>query len=575
MSTIDTGIAINPGPMGRVMRLARSQRVAWARKENSNGQYNAQGNNRGRVLGLAWGLAAAGYPIWGTPLITIGGVFGDDGAAPISTGWNVDAGYFFRSSPSTGVGGLLEASRVRGIYSSADAAFGLSQAYSFGRGESSASPWSTPHAALVMLTPPSAVTQGNGIRSDQTGAPELANLPDWREAFRGEIYLASVTPSGGTARPAISVSASLAAQAATFTATAGTPTWRNWTRVVTDTLAAGTRSGTIRFGVVTNGGSNTTGEVGVGYQQLVLPGRTSGFCVSMLWGQGGMSVLDMAFALVPGAVNTRALSDETIYHFMQAACQPIADLGQRPVLVVSVADSLNSRNEGVSSIPLAKTPASGADAYADNLTYIFSRMLAVWARLELIGPGSTIVRTRPEDLVFVSGEEHGISEPNDGTMVSYVNAAGLILAARFPRNFTAIRGWVAAPDSAIYAAGSNTGYAPNTTRTLNSITTGATPTLTTTANHTLIPGQLITLSGTNSTPAINGVHRVVATPTATTFTITPSAPVTVAGSAGTVDVRDLSHLSRDGYQTHGTLLARAFADLPPLPDDRFYLRGRR
>lgn len=70
------------------------------------------------------------------------------------------------------------------------------------------------------------------------------------------------------------------------------------------------------------------------------------------------------------------------------------------------------------------------------------------------------------------------------------------------------------------------------TVTITSISTGASPTITTGSPHGLSIGDTVVLYGTDSTPSIDGSYLVVTAPTATTFTITVSAPVTIAGTTG-------------------------------------------
>lgn len=73
---------------------------------------------------------------------------------------------------------------------------------------------------------------------------------------------------------------------------------------------------------------------------------------------------------------------------------------------------------------------------------------------------------------------------------------------------------------------------------ISEITTDASPVITTTLPHNLIPGDRVILSGTNSTPTINSVYVVQAIPSTTAFTISTSPPLTVAGDTGTVTKRN-------------------------------------
>ncbi len=70
----------------------------------------------------------------------------------------------------------------------------------------------------------------------------------------------------------------------------------------------------------------------------------------------------------------------------------------------------------------------------------------------------------------------------------------------------------------------------STIANISSVSTGASPTITTSAPHGLTTGLYNYVTGSNSTPAVDGTHQVtVLTPT--TYTITPGSPVTIAGTA--------------------------------------------
>jgi hypothetical protein len=67
---------------------------------------------------------------------------------------------------------------------------------------------------------------------------------------------------------------------------------------------------------------------------------------------------------------------------------------------------------------------------------------------------------------------------------------------------------------------------------ISSIGLGTSSTITTSANHGLTSSDSVTISGTNSTPSIDGTYSVTVTGT-TTFTI-PSPSVSITGSSGTI-----------------------------------------
>jgi hypothetical protein len=77
---------------------------------------------------------------------------------------------------------------------------------------------------------------------------------------------------------------------------------------------------------------------------------------------------------------------------------------------------------------------------------------------------------------------------------------------------------------------------------ISTTTSSGISTITVAAGHRLVNGGQVTLSGTNSTPAINGTFLIASVPTSplasngspTTFTINPGVTVTAAGTAGTM-----------------------------------------
>lgn len=71
------------------------------------------------------------------------------------------------------------------------------------------------------------------------------------------------------------------------------------------------------------------------------------------------------------------------------------------------------------------------------------------------------------------------------------------------------------------------------TNTIIAMTTGSTPTITTNANHYLSTGNYITLTGTKTTPNIDGIYQVTVL-NATQFTINVPSPVLTAVAMGVV-----------------------------------------
>ena len=89
----------------------------------------------------------------------------------------------------------------------------------------------------------------------------------------------------------------------------------------------------------------------------------------------------------------------------------------------------------------------------------------------------------------------------------------------------------------LVANNTNTGNSFNPAITpdfqISAIGTGATPIITTSAPHGLLNLDFAVLGNTNSTPSVNGIYAITYINT-TQFSITPTAPVTIAGTLGTV-----------------------------------------
>lgn len=79
------------------------------------------------------------------------------------------------------------------------------------------------------------------------------------------------------------------------------------------------------------------------------------------------------------------------------------------------------------------------------------------------------------------------------------------------------------------------------------ITTGLTPTITTTTQHGYVIGDKVFISGTNSIPTINDVYTITSVPSSTSFVISTSIPITSTGTSGTVVKRNDINLNPLDY----------------------------
>lgn len=563
-------LAINPGPMGEFMRWSATQRAHVCVFGNSNAFFNTASAG-GLMQALHIEAALAGIPIYATPLMTICGIDGTTGAPSRSNGWITQAypefsrfslgdtaGNYFDPAPNGGTG------LVRDPQDPLQTNWtGLGMAQRWGRADVASSNFSTVLGLLCMTGTTSStplVFANNGIQSVTVGAPANPNYLDWREAFRGHIYLANTTVGGGTARPGITINNVLTAQTPAVTVAAGTPTWRNIQRYRTDTIAAGTRAGAVRFGLTVPNGTAITGNVAASYLFLEMVNRTFGWQFSCPWAIGGASMLDIAHSLYN---SVRATPDETIYHLMEAACQTQADLDQDPAFTLAIQDTLNARVETNTTAFNQVAVANSVDAYVAHVSYVIGRMQSVWNSLRLVGSnGTTPVVTKANRFKVLLALDHPSGVPDDPLMISYREEAGRILAAKFPDTVTVLRMDRVINAEELHAVNSEQGYASNITATITAIGTGATPLVTTSGAHGLSIGRFVNPAGTNSTPNINGRRRVLSVPTTTTFTI-DGPVVTGAGTTGTVVIRDPAHLTEGGYRFAAGKIMAALRTLPP------------
>lgn len=550
-----SNFAINPGPLGEIVRLARKQRVHWASFGNSNRMFNTASAG-GQAQALHIKCAEAGFPIYATPMMTLCGIEGTTGAPNPSNGYITQAyPEFGRFSLGTGAGNYFDPAPNSGTGLVRDpqdpaqtnwTALGLAQRW--GRADSASSTFSTVLSLLCLTGTTSStplVFANNGLFSNSVVAPANPNLLNFTEAFRGHIHLADTTVGGGTARPGIIINNVLAAQTPAITIANGTPTWRNIRRYTTGTIAAGARAGQVRFGLTVNGGGAITGNVAASYLYLDWPDRKTGWQFGSPWTVGGASPTDVEFSFY----NTiRATSNETLYHYMETAAQLQADHDQDPVILFSLDDTFNGRAETNATVWNAVAVANSVDAYVARISFIISRLQSVWNTVRVVGSdGTTVVATKPNRLKVLLAMDHPAGVPDDPQCVAFREEGGRILAARFPDTVTVLRQDRIINAVELHAVNNEQGFAANTTRTVNSIGTGATPAVGVTATHGLIAGRILNFSGTNSTPPIDG-RRIVLEVLSPTSVRLDGPVVTGAGNAGTMTIRDPFHLTKDGYE---------------------------
>ena len=152
------------------------------------------------------------------------------------------------------------------------------------------------------------------------------------------------------------------------------------------------------------GAANVSGEMFALYQRVEVPSRTSGVAVHTMHGVGGQSLYDMAAEFI-------ALPDETI---MQALLESRRLQGETKRTIIWVNSGLNDRGETQTSLgPLGSTDGDSADAYADNLHALVTRIESCWLK-----SGYPL-----SELAWVVMPSHPVDDPDDSELVAYRTAA--------------------------------------------------------------------------------------------------------------------------------------------------------
>lgn len=158
-------------------------------------------------------------------------------------------------------------------------------------------------------------------------------------------------------------------------------------------------------GPAMSGGENIEAPFFMTYARWRRPDRTAGYAFSTLYGSGGQSLRDMAFAL-------QEASDETLQHFFSILRDDQGD--QRKTIVICINSGLNDRQETLASVgPDEVADADSADAYVDNLKAIQARISGIWT-----SNGWSL-----DELFFLIFPSHPIDDPDDAELVAYRSAA--------------------------------------------------------------------------------------------------------------------------------------------------------
>lgn len=178
------------------------------------------------------------------------------------------------------------------------------------------------------------------------------------------------------------------------------------TRELSLDLPAAMRNATLGFRL-SPWGTNLVGPFLAYYMRVENLDRANGASFSTMYAVGGRSARSMASALLSASVEQLTL------YFTQVRSLQSAP---RRVLI-RVNTGLNDRNETLPSLgPAGVADADSAEAFADNITAIMTRIEAIWS-----------LNGWPlDELYFLISVSHPVSLPDDDELVAYREAASAL-----------------------------------------------------------------------------------------------------------------------------------------------------
>lgn len=557
-------VVVNPTVAVQAKKLLMSQRVVVSGVFNSHGFRS----NGGLVRAIQNVLVASGVKIFGCGPITFScsdsssgsdnqnaACMGSLGGSPL--GWarqptgTGSPGLF---APTTKVKSLTPAA-MRAAYPAA-----VTNQYEFGRGNDGASvqyngiyrplAWSNNTAAEGGADAATTAANCDGGFFFQTDNIANPLYPNRNEAWTLDIWTANASPNGGTFMPGSVVGSvpnvsmppvegDTNVVIAAGTATGMVRNTRTWTAAVRDSKwkVQVQRSAGL-------GASAPTGNVFFGYQVMWETNTVAGAIVAPLMTQGGWSVYDFANCL--GRVDGDQMRAETVRHFLEVLTRPALALGQKPAMLFFIAEGSNTASETSTSFANGYTAASTA-AYQDDVIFVIKQILSAW----------TTLGYDPNLCLFCLHADHPRKGALNTKQADYRATGMPYVASLYPNNVFGINSdsvWTYAKllNGGVSNSTILSGQSATQTATATSITSGGLVTVTVSGAWAV--GDDLTITTSNATPSINGIHTVSTVPTpGTNFTIALTG-ITGAGTTATVRALDGDHLAAGaGDATGGTL----------------------
>jgi hypothetical protein len=140
------------------------------------------------------------------------------------------------------------------------------------------------------------------------------------------------------------------------------------------------------------------------YERVTVPATKTGWAVSTLYGIGGQSMRDVAYAM-------QQASDETLVHFFSILRADQFEAGAvNACIAITVNFGLNDTNETLTSVgPAAITTGDSAEAFVDNFVALRQRIEGIW----------TAQGWPTLELNWIIFPSHPISSPDNSKLLAY------------------------------------------------------------------------------------------------------------------------------------------------------------
>ena len=218
------------------------------------------------------------------------------------------------------------------------------------------------------------------------------------------------------------------------------------------TAAATVTAGqTFKFGLASTG-HDATGPIGSASVHIVNAGRSSGFSLAALWGNGGHSAYTVCQALAD-FTNTPLTK---LSNFFLQLMLPTLDLGQTPTCILQILEGPNDRNEAAANLSYTYTPGTDTFTtvgnaqsrsrlgYYNNCNTIYLRLKDAW-----VAQGFDAA-----NFYCIFGPYHQIdADPGDWRMQQLYARAEREMIDSYPTRITRFAGNLIVPQTVMSAAG--------------------------------------------------------------------------------------------------------------------------